>query len=654
MRNLLVLLFVCSMGFGAVACSKSHGNDDPTGGDASTDTDSDTDTDTDTGEEWCPELETSCEAPDALDACGDDTLNEPRLIFPSSGRHIRDRRPRIIWEEAVGATQYRLEIARDRAFTDVVYRSTDYQPFGTDRLEHIVSCDLDCGVHFFRVKSVTSPECETGSSSYIWEMFVGMAPGDLDRDGVPDIMYWKLIEPAEEMQPYLVQGWAFFNLDEKGGQIAEAEKVVEFEVEGASNDLHMGGAALLPDTNMDGFAEMNIAYWNFGIPGDFSTIEICNWVFSGFKNGNINASSDVVSLVQAEVGQLFFLNALHYSNRYSDFNGDGFSDIALSFYDDYGDIGFTGKILIYYGGNSPNQNMTLESADIVIPCPVGCAPTSDVNPTSFGMTPSMADFNSDGFADIATELRDYSSGIADAGVTHTVVVFGDENLPSQVDVLTEGAIVSSTQDSIISGEWDLGNNAGRGTVHSMGDIDFDGYPELGTYLLDAFDTTQSPLVETRGWVVFSDIFGPGQHLLPDVMDTVIVADFETHTDILDTEHVSYRIIPGDMTGNGIDDFILFTSDSGGSNNPGRYFYFEGHEEWDGFIPLSTITDNEIIDPTNCYYNWATDFDGDGIADLFFLGDSLTIWLSASGEDVELNVDYSGAASVTGIVVPEIY
>ena len=226
MRRLSVLLFVCSVGIGAVACSKSHGgNGDPDGGDTSTDTD--TDSDTDTGEEWCPELETSCEAPGDLEVCDVVKLSAPRLIFPLSGRHIRDRRPRIIWEEAPGATQYRLEIARDRAFTDVVYRSTDYQPLGTDRFEHIVSCDLDCGVHFFRVKSVTSPECETGASSYTWEMFVGMAPGDLDRDGVPDIAYCVLVEPVEEFDPKLVQCFAFFDLDVKGGQTVEPELVVE-------------------------------------------------------------------------------------------------------------------------------------------------------------------------------------------------------------------------------------------------------------------------------------------------------------------------------------------------------------------------------------------------------------------------------------------
>ncbi len=626
-----------------------------TGGDASTDTDSDTDTDTDTGEEWCPELATSCEAPDALDACGDDTLNEPRLIFPLSGRHIRDRRPRIIWEEADGATQYRLEIALDRAFTDVVYRSTDYQPFGTDRFEHIVTCDLDCGVHFFRVKSVTSPECETGASSYTWEMFVGMAPGDLDRDGVPDIMYWKLIEPGGEMQPYLVQGWAFFNLDEKGGQVAEAEKVVEFEVEGSfdpGNDFWLGPAVLLPDTNGDGFAEMSIQYSYYEDSSDYTTVTANVFVFSGVVNETALVESDAVFSITEGAGRAFYLHPL--SNRYSDLNGNGYSDFVFSFYNDFAETVFTEKVLVFHGRSSPNQNLTLESADVVIPCPIGCTPTSEITPTSFGSFSSMADYNGDGLADIATELRDYSSGIADAGVTHTALVFGDENLFSEVDVLTEGAIISSVQNSIISGDWDLGNNADLGSIYSMGDVDFDGYPELGTFLQDAFDTTQSPLVETGGWLVFDDFLGPGQHLLPDVMDTVIVADFETHTDLYDTESVWKIIMPGNMSGNEVDDFILGTSvsDSGMPNYPGRYFHFEGHEEWDDFILLSMISDNEVINQANSVYRFASDFDGDGITD--FIHSSWTIFLSASGDEVVLNVDYSGAASVTEIVVPEIY
>ena len=644
MKLLLVLLFVCSMGLGAVACSKSHGNGDPDGGDASTDTDSDTDTDTDTGEEWCPELETSCEAPEDLEVCDAVKLNAPRLIFPLSGRHIRDRRPRIIWEEAPGATQYRLEIALDRAFTDVVYRSTDYQPLGTDRFEHIVQCDLDCGVHFFRVKSVTSSECETGASSYTWEMFVGMAPGDLDRDGVPDIVYWKLIEPAEEMQPYLVQGWAFFDLDEKGGQVAEADKVVEFEVEGS--EVNFGASSFAGDTNGDGFADISIGY------GDASSLTINYHVFSGFESGNVTDDEDAITAFHNNGETGFYIHPL--SNRYSDMNGDGFSDIVVSWWDNFSDVTFTETLLVFFGGQYDDQVLHVESADLVIPCPAGCAPATASTPTSFGSYSSMADYNGDGLADIATELRDYSSGIVDAGVTHTALVFGDEHLPSEVDVLAEGAIISSVQNSIISGDWDLGGSHYRGMAYILGDIDFDGYPELGTFLEDAFDTTQSPLVETGGWLVFDDFFGPSQHFLPDVMDTVIVADFDTYTDFFDTETIGVIVAHGDNDGDGIDDLTLGTSigDSGSPNYPGRYFHFAGHEEWDDFIFVSTNTDNEIIDQSKAIMWLIADIDGDGITD-FITGD-WTIWLSASGEQVELNVDYTDAASVTEIVVPEIY
>ncbi len=649
MKHLLALLFVCSMSLGAVACSKSHSSiGDPDGGDASTDTDTDsdtdTDTDTDTGEEWCPELSTSCEPPDALDACGDDTLNEPRLIFPLSGRHIRDRRPRIIWEQATGVTQYRLEIALDRAFTDVVYRSTDYQPLGTDRFEHIVQCDLDCGVHFFRVKSVTAPECETGASSYTWEMFVGMAPGDLDRDGVPDIMYWKLIEPGGEFDPYLVQGWAFFELDEKGGQVADAEKVVEFEVEGVEVDF--GASSFVGDTNGDGFADISIGY------GTASSLNIYYYIFSGFKSGNVVDDDDAITVFcnNGETG--FYIHPL--SNRYSDVNGDGLSDFVVSWWGDFSNDTFTETLLVFFSDPSNDQILYMESADVVIPCPAGCVPTTASTPTSFGSYSSMADYNGDGLADIATELRFYSSGIADAGFYHSAVIFGGEDLPSEIDVLTEGVIVSSTQNSIISGDWDLGNSHYRGMAYIIGDVDFDGYPELGSFLTDAFDTTQSPLVETGGWVVFDDFFGPGQHLLPDVMDTVIVADFDTYADPTDAETI-WRIVSfGDNSGDDIDDLIIGTTidGSGMPNYPGRYFRFVGHEDWDDFIFLSTNTDNEIIDVEKAIKWLVPDIDGDDIAD--FISGDLKIWLSASGENVELNIDYSGAATGTEIVVPSIY
>ncbi len=651
-KTLLILLFVCSMGVGAVACSKSHGNDDPDGGDASTDTDTGTDTDTDTGEEWCPKLETSCEAPEELEVCDVVKLGAPRLIFPLSGRHIRDRRPQIIWEEADGATQYRLEIARDRQFTDVVYRSADNEPYPgyDDRLHHIVSCDLDCGVHFFRVKSVTSPECESGASSYTWEMFVGMAPGDLDRDGVPDIMYWKIIEPGGEMQPYLVQGWAFFDLDEKGGQVAEAEKVVEFEVEGST--IVLKGSTYQGDVNGDASTDVSVEIIFLDAAYEFETAIIETYVFSQLRSGVLQGKNDAIGLFQGSVGQLY--NTL-YSNRYSDVNGDGYSDIAISFYEDYGDTGFTDKLLIFYGTTETVSVLDLSTADVVIPCPIGC--DSDTN---FGRPASQVDINGDGFADLFSALVEYSSGIFDAGLSHSAIIFGDENLQSQVDVMTEGAIISSPQYSIISGVWDLGDSVflGSGAVNPMGDIDFDGYPELGGYLLDAYDTTQSPLVETGGWVVFDDFFGSGQHMLPDVMDTIIVADFDTYIDYSNTETISFNHPSGDVDGDGIDDFILLTgqANSGSPTYPGRYFYLYGEEDWDDFIPLSTISANEVIIPIDAFCLVTTDIDGDGIAESIGASTSgnHTVQLSASGETVELNWDWSDAVDFYGPVIPEIY
>jgi len=73
------------------------------------------------GEKWNnQECSTSCGEPTALESCGDDTLNAPRLIAPLSGKYVRDRRPEIIWDGASsGVSQYRVEIARDSGLLDV-------------------------------------------------------------------------------------------------------------------------------------------------------------------------------------------------------------------------------------------------------------------------------------------------------------------------------------------------------------------------------------------------------------------------------------------------------------------------------------------------------------------------------------------------------
>ncbi len=619
MRRLLVLLFVCSMGVGAVACSKSHGNDDTDGGDADSDTDSDTDTDAD---EWCPELETSCEAPGELEVCDVVKLSAPRLIFPLSGRHIRDRRPQIIWEEADGATQYRLEIARDRAFTDVVYRSTDCQPLGTDRFEHIVQCDLDCGVHFFRVKSVTAPECETGASSYTWEMFVGMASGDLDRDGVPDIAYFTFVESQGEMEPNLLQAWVFFNLDEQEDE-AVATKVVEFEV--ADEEIHPGPgspSAFYPgDTNGDGYADLGFVYTYRETESDNHSVVTKAFVFSGLTQGSISGEEDAIRRLESTVGERYFESgwaSYSFIYRFSDFDGDGRPDLAFTRYDYYPEEINETLVLLSEGESSTVENFKDNAVHVA--CPSWCTPEHGMLPGKF-----YADINGDGFGD-------FWQGVEDASLYwHQLFTFGDSTFSDIDDPETSGLLISPSATSVIIGDWNLTNSIE--TTIPIGDIDNDGYFEVaGTNW--AFDHTVTEPVSTYGYSVVRDDLGAGVVTYDNAIDFTFVSGFPV-SDYDNTEKLHGIWVAGDLNGDGIDDLFFQTTFNNGVDH-GRVFPVDGRAEWPELVDVAQQTGG-FIPPGGqaIFYRTVADIDSDGINDILFHVGSVgrKLVLSASGQEI---------------------
>ncbi len=623
-KTLFILLFVCSMGFGAVACSKSHGNGDPDGGD----TDSDTDSDTDAGDEWCPKLETSCEAPEELEICDVVKLGAPRLIFPLSGRHIRDRRPQIIWEEAAGATQYRLEIARDRQFTDVVYRSADNEPYPgyDDRLHHIVSCDLDCGVHFFRVKSVTSPECEWGAASYTWEMFVGMAPGDLDRDGVPDIAYFTFVESQGEMEPNLLQAWAFFNLDEQEDE-AVATKVVEFEI--AEKEIHPGPgspSAFYPgDTNGDGYADLGFVYTYRETELDSSTAVTKAFFFSGLTANSVAGEEDAIRRLKSTVGERYFETGWGHAEvyRFSDVNGDGRPDLAFTRYDYEPDgVGEVSEVLVLLSEGESSIVENFKDNAIHIACPSCCVPGQEMLFHMFS-----ADVNGDGFGDlwIGTEGKFHA-------YVHHLVVFGDSPFLDIDDPETSGLLISPSAASVYIGDWNLGFSITLG--FPVGDFDDDGYLEVAGFNYARDHTVPIPVV-TYGYSVIRDDLGTGVVTYDSAIDFTLVSGFPV-MDSDNTERLNQIWGTGDLTGDGIDDLFVETDYPVGNDTPGRLFKVDGMTEWPELFDVADMMPSMILYGYTSYRTIA-DIDGDGVNETLFTHytNGRKVVLSASGQEIDI-------------------
>ena len=161
------------------------------------------------------------------------------------------------------------------------------------------------------------------------------------------------------------------------------------------------------------------------------------------------------------------------STRYTDFNGDGYADLA--FWEQTASAEEQ-KMRVVFGGQSGNITEDLEQADftVVAPEPVAAWP-------ELGAGSLMVDVNGDGFADLVAEADGYDSGTDGAGYGHAVIVFGSMSPPAEQGLFDGTAVISEDSGQYL-GDWDIGGGFGGPypLVWSLGDIDFDGYTELNS------------------------------------------------------------------------------------------------------------------------------------------------------------------------------
>jgi hypothetical protein len=106
----------------------------------------------------------------------------------------------------------------------------------------------------------------------------------------------------------------------------------------------------------------------------------------------------------------------------ADFNGDGFSDLAVGVGEDVGDAGGAGAVAVIYGSE---RGLTAKNDQLLTQNTRGIADAAEEG-DAFGFWLSSADFNGDGFSDLAAGAgQEDVGGVVDAGAVH--VIYGSAN-----------------------------------------------------------------------------------------------------------------------------------------------------------------------------------------------------------------------------------
>ena len=245
----------------------------------------------------------------------------------------------------------------------------------------------------------------------------------------------------------------------------------------------------------------------------------------------------------------------------SDFNGDGVTDLAIAVpWDSPSSTADTGGVHIVYGNNGVDPKLPNKYLGVDTP---GIAPLLKQYPTLFGHRIASADFNRDGYADLAIAVPGFDEPDVAAqriNVGGVVVVYGSaDGLEPRG---TNPAEVWSQDSPGVQGVSE--DDDDFGSALAAGDFDGDGFADLA---IGADGETSGPGCKHSGQ--FTVLYGGRGGLTG--RDQVVDQD---SPGILDHDEAgdwaSATLVSGDFDGDGVDDLAMGVAGEGvdGYSNAG--------------------------------------------------------------------------------------